>query len=271
MSKIDIVDGTNGVKPSKFYVYIHRRLTDGLVMHVGKGNGRRAWSKYGRNKYWINTAVKHGIRVEIFKDGMSEKCALTFEKIAIFHYKLLGNPLTNLTYGGGGTAGWRHTEETKSVISKKGKGRKLTERQLIALRLNDGKPISDAAKAKMSAAKKGIPKGAMPDSVRKKISNSHIGIRPSAETLVKMRESHIGQRMGKENNKFDATERIFRHDDHGEFIGFQYDLRKKYDLPSACLTSVVKGNQRSVKGWTYHGTCDKPFEYVYKGGKNGRD
>lgn len=271
VSKFHIVDGTNGVKPSGFYVYIHRRLDDGLVMHVGKGNRRRAWSGSGRNSYWKNTALKHGVIVEIFRDGMSECCALTLEKIAILHYKNLGHPITNLTYGGGGITGWRHSDETKALISSKGKGRKPTEKQIAALRSNDGKPISEEAKRKMSAAKLGIPRGPMPDSVKEKISRAHMGMKPSAETLVKLRESHLGQKKREENNKFDAMERIFRHAEHGEFIGVQYDLRQKYGLSTTCLSAVVNGNQRSVKGWTYHGTRDKPFEYVYKGGNDGRN
>lgn len=153
MSNIDIVDGTFGVKPSGFYVYIHRRLSDGLVMHVGKGNRRRAWSRSGRNKYWRNTSVKHGVLVEILKDGLSEQCALTIEKIAIFHYKSLGHPLTNLTYGGGGTTGWRHADEARVIISNHSKAQVRTKKQLAALRLNDGKPIRDFHKAKLSAAK----------------------------------------------------------------------------------------------------------------------
>lgn len=155
MSKIHIVDGTNGVKPSGFYVYIHRRLDDGLVMHIGKGNRRRAWSRSGRNAYWRHTALKHGVLVEIFRDGLPECCALTIEKVAIRHYRKLGHPITNLTYGGGGTGGWRHSDEVKSVISMHSKAQIRTEKQLAALRLNYGKPIRDFHRKKLSDAKIG--------------------------------------------------------------------------------------------------------------------
>lgn len=266
MTSIEIVDLTGGVKPDGFYVYIHRRLTDGLVMHVGKGKRRRAWATSGRNKRWTYTARKHGISVEIYKSCMSENCALTLERIAIHHYKSLGHPLTNLTDGGGGTSGWKHSDETRKTISDKGKGRKPTEKQLLALRINDGKPFSDETRRKMSDAKLGKPRGPMAQEVKDKISASHMGIRPSEETLVKLRESHLGQRTGRDNNKFDSVERLFRHADHGDFWGVQYDLRKKYELSTSCLSAVVNGKQRSVKGWTYHGTRDTPFEYVFKGG-----
>lgn len=123
VSNIHIEPDWSEVKPTGFYVYIHRRLTDGLVMHVGKGKGRSAWSRSGRNQYWRNTGAKHGVLVEIFKDGLSEQCALTLEKIAIFHYRALGHPLTNMTNGGEGTSGYnrpRSDAEREKLRAAKG-------------------------------------------------------------------------------------------------------------------------------------------------------
>jgi len=117
VSKFDIVDGTNGVKPSGFYVYTHRRLTDGLVMHVGKGSNNRYLTKNGRNEYWEKTTIKHGIVVEILREGMSEVCSLTLEKIIIAKYRALGHPLTNMTDGGQGISGF-HREKTFSERAK---------------------------------------------------------------------------------------------------------------------------------------------------------
>lgn len=36
----------------EFYVYLHRRATDGRVFCVGKGHGKRAWRTEGRNPKW---------------------------------------------------------------------------------------------------------------------------------------------------------------------------------------------------------------------------
>ena len=123
MSKVNIVDGTGGVKPSGFYVYLHRRMTDGLVMHVGKGCKRRAWSLSGRNSFWKRVASKHGAFVEMIKDGMSEPCALVFERIQIAKYRSMGQPLTNLTDGGQGISGYsRPKSDEERVKLRNAKG-----------------------------------------------------------------------------------------------------------------------------------------------------
>lgn len=237
VSKIHIEPNWAEVKPSGEYVYIHIKATDQMPFYVGKGQNKRAFNR-GRNRFWRHRAEKHGVIVEIAQDGMTRDQAILLEMWLIAKLRHEGHDLCNLTDGGEGNTGYITSEETK---------------------------------AKQSARKIGIPRGPCPPDVREKISKSHIGIRPTAATLAKLRDSHIGQRKRDENNKFDAEDRIFRHPVHGEFIGVQYDLRQYYGLPASCLTSVIKGDQRSVKGWTYHGTCDNPFEYVYKGGKNGRD
>lgn len=94
--------------PEGFYVYLHRRKSDGLVFYVGKGYKYRAWDIYDcsrPNLYWRRTKNKHGIEVSIYKDGMSNSCALTLEKIIISKYRSLGHPITNMTDGGDGFTG----------------------------------------------------------------------------------------------------------------------------------------------------------------------
>lgn len=94
--------------PEGFYVYLHIRKSDGLVFYVGKGYKYRAWdiSDVSRpNTYWRRTKYKHGIEVKIYKEGMSNDCALTLEKIMIAKYRYLGHPLTNMTDGGEGVVG----------------------------------------------------------------------------------------------------------------------------------------------------------------------
>lgn len=73
VTKIQITPKWSTVKPDGFYVYIHRRATDGSAFYVGKGRGKRAW-RWGesRNPHWRNIASKNGVYVEIYKDNMSE-------------------------------------------------------------------------------------------------------------------------------------------------------------------------------------------------------
>lgn len=101
MTDIQITPKWKDVKPEGFYVYIHRRATDGTPFYVGKGKGRRAWAvSRGGNNHWKHTALKHGVIVDIVRDGMSHECALTLECIVIGIIGL--NGLTNIKYGGGG-------------------------------------------------------------------------------------------------------------------------------------------------------------------------
>jgi hypothetical protein len=85
-----------------YYVYVHRKATDGSVFYVGKGKGRRAWRKgtKGRNAYWHRTVNKHGFTVEILKRFYNEECAYTYERIVI---NLIGiDKLVNNELGGFG-------------------------------------------------------------------------------------------------------------------------------------------------------------------------
>lgn len=106
--------------PKGYYVYIHRRKTDGKVFYVGKGVRYRAWDTNhdaARNPYWKNMRKKHGLLVEIYKDSMNEVCAFTLEKILIAKYRSLNQPLTNLTNGGDGFDGVDENYRIESLIS----------------------------------------------------------------------------------------------------------------------------------------------------------
>jgi len=231
----------------KFYVYLHRRETDNSIFYVGKGKDRRAWSRSHRNRHWKNVAEKHGVSVEIYKSKMSEACALTLERIAIFSYGI--NNLANVTYGGGGTSGYRHTDETKARIAESGRGRPFHPNSAIGLRARRGCKFTAEHKAKLSLAKAGVPRGPRSDETRRKISKSHLGLKPSAETLEKMSQSKIGKAVGKNGPTYDHTERIFHHPDHGEFVGTRGDLIATYHLGDGCMSELIRGKRQSVKGW----------------------
>lgn len=121
---------------SNFYVYIHRRLTTGEPFYVGKGRGSRAHSLNSRNAHWKNIVAKDGGReVEILIDGVDEEFAFLVEMEAISKLRLIGSNLVNMTDGGDGPSGLKHSEESKLKMR--------------------AKRMSDEAKAKMRAAKLG--------------------------------------------------------------------------------------------------------------------
>lgn len=96
---------------NRFYVYVHRRLDTGEVFYVGKGSGRRAWSSYKRNNWWVNVVNKVGFTVEIISDCLNENEAFTLEKELVLSFKNSGVTLTNLTDGGEGASGYKYEGE----------------------------------------------------------------------------------------------------------------------------------------------------------------
>lgn len=121
MTKIDISPKWTEVKPQGFYVYLHRRATDGSVFYVGKGKGRRAWrcgkSNY-RSDHWINCARKNGVIVDILIDGMKEADAFSKEREVITIYRYIDEPIVNVCGGGVGPIGLILSDKTKAKISK---------------------------------------------------------------------------------------------------------------------------------------------------------
>lgn len=101
----------------KFYVYVHRRKSDGSIFYVGKGCGRRAWTKSNRSIYWWNIKKKHGFEVDIIIQELSEVCALSMEVATISRVSALGNKICNLTKGGEGVSGLKHSEYSRNKMS----------------------------------------------------------------------------------------------------------------------------------------------------------
>jgi len=106
----------------KHYVYLHYK-PDGSPFYVGKGVGKRAYTKYGRNNYWKAVVNKYGYYVEILDYFHTETEAHNREMALISTLKSSGFKLCNMTNGGEGTSGRVYTEETKQKIGIKSKGR----------------------------------------------------------------------------------------------------------------------------------------------------
>lgn len=109
---------------NKFYVYVHRRADDNTIFYVGKGSGDRAWHKRGRSNWWRNVVNKHGHIVEIVIDFMDEDVAFDLEKDLTEYYE---GHLVNLAIGGGGSPGYKLTDDEKVKISIRSKALWQTE------------------------------------------------------------------------------------------------------------------------------------------------
>lgn len=229
------------------YVYVHKRGSDGRVFYVGKGKQRRAWSASGRNRHWRHIVARHGFEVEIIKADLPEYCALTVEQMTISRFGF-GN-LANATLGGGGIQGWKHSEETKRRIGEASKRREMTAKQRAALDDHRHREFTAEHKLRMSLAAKQRRRGPLSAETRAKISAAHIGIRPTEETRRRLSLAHVGKHRGRDNATYDHVVRRFAHAEHGVFVGTRADLIEKFGLSSSCMSALLKGKQKSVKGW----------------------
>lgn len=120
----------------KFYVYCHKRKTDGKCFYIGKGTGNRYKSKSGRNQYWHNIVNKHGFESEILVNNITEEKAFKLE--SEFCKQIGYENLCNLHIENG-WGGHSKTEETKQKlytdirnkhVSESLKGYKQTEEHI---------------------------------------------------------------------------------------------------------------------------------------------
>ena len=101
-----------------FYVYEHIRLDTNTVFYVGKGKGRRCLEARRRNQHWKRVVAKAGgFDVRVVVDKIDKELAFLAEQELIAKLKLQGVPLVNLTDGGEGVSGYRHTNKSKAILS----------------------------------------------------------------------------------------------------------------------------------------------------------
>lgn len=171
---------------AKYYVYEHWRPDEGVIFYVGKGQKRRAWDTHRGRSDWHKFIVAklkrmgmlHEVRIiEYFAD---EYAALAREREMIERWRALGADLVNLTDGGEGPTGLKHTEEWKRANSARMKGRRP----------------SAETRAKMSAAAMGNKKGLgkkKPLHAVEALAAYWRGRPKSPETRRKISESKRGQ------------------------------------------------------------------------------
>lgn len=129
----------------EYYVYLWFRI-DGSPLYVGKGKGQRWLARNRRhNPQLCRTIAKYGDRLPIVKirENLDHGAACEIEAAlirAIGRADLGLGPLVNLTDGGDGAPGFRHSEENKTKMKRAWKRRP---------------PASAESRARMSAAGKG--------------------------------------------------------------------------------------------------------------------
>jgi len=129
-------------------VYQHRRLDNGQVFYIGIGKTvKRAYtkSKARVNNYWHNIVNKVDFEVEILYDNISWDRAKDLEIWLIAEFGIgRGSQLVNLTLGGDGVLGYKHTDEFKEKIGSRYRGKHLDDNTVSKMRKSNtyrAKPI----------------------------------------------------------------------------------------------------------------------------------
>jgi hypothetical protein len=139
------------VNPNKFYTYAYLR-EDRTPYYIGKGCYKRIYNKKGKPC----GVPKDKSRIIFLKQNLTEKEAFKHEKymIAVFGRKDLGTGiLRNMTNGGEGCSGYKHSDEAKIKISEANSGRKWSDysKKKLSQKCKGKKPIpiSEEAKKKL--------------------------------------------------------------------------------------------------------------------------
>lgn len=141
-------------------VYVHKKKTDDSIFYIGIGEREsRAKKAAGRSKMWKDVSSAHGWYWQILFNDVTIEEAKRIEIYLIRYYgKRIENmgELVNITDGGDGVFGARHTEEHKKRISSLHKGKVLSEETKRKISdAHKGKKHKEQSKLKMRLAKIG--------------------------------------------------------------------------------------------------------------------
>jgi len=168
-----------------YYVYMYLRK-DGTPYYVGKGCKNRIYEKH-------NVSIPtDSHRIVFVQENMEERAALDLEVKLIAHYgrKDIGTGiLRNVTDGGEGSSGYRHTPEAREKIREAGIRKTHTE--------ESRQKISAKIKGRVSPTK-GFK---WSDESRAKLSKSATGRKHTQETKEKIRQINLGKKHGPETRK----------------------------------------------------------------------
>jgi hypothetical protein len=218
---------------NKFYVYCIFRPWNLEPCYIGKGSGYRTKQHFRSLERHPNphlvAIIKRAEGAEvpcvIMHDGLDEATAFEYEKafIAAIGRSDLGlGPLCNMTDGGEGCSGRRHTPEACLKIAESHRGKKRSPEAVANMRAaQKGRIITPEARKKISASLTGrsSPPGHMArlaeinrgnkytlgrkfsEDHRKKISDALMGKPRSKETKERLRELNLGRKHTEETRE----------------------------------------------------------------------
>jgi hypothetical protein len=218
---------------STFYIYEHWRPDANACFYVGKGRGGRA-RDMGHRSSSHKSIQRELRRVGLFVDvritacDLTESSAFETERTTISARRADGSPLVNMTAGGQGTSGHKHSPETRArivaiaaarppehgaKISAAKRGCKFTAEHRAKISAANrrrtaspetraklaavwrGRHHSPEARAKLSEALRGHP---VSEASRQKMAARARGRQQSAETVAKRAASNRGKKRSPE-------------------------------------------------------------------------
>lgn len=247
-----------------FYVYIHTWENTNYV-YIGKGKGLRLNSN-NRNFFWKNIVAKYGEpKREIIKNSMSEKDAFLFEIETISKYKKYMT-VVNMTNGGEGVSGLKHSEESRKKIKLSLHNRCCKQETREKLRiLSTNRVVTQDTRDKISHIKadktiytfyiNGISQEGTTREIAKKYNVSLSRLRNLVAGRIK---SHMGITFKKELANYTHTDNKvynFMHISGTEENCTKEELYKKYNLSRNALNAITNSNIRTKthKGWYLKG------------------
>ena len=229
---------------NKYCAYRHRRLDTNKIFYIGIGLTTRPFNKYNRNKYWHNIINKTNYNIEIIAENLDWDTACELEMLLISEYgrKDLGlGLLCNMTDGGDGITGFKHSEETKLKIKKFTKERMSNPEYLQKMINNNiGSKRSEETKLKMR--------------------NSQLGKRVSEETKNKLRIHNTGKNHNEETKLKVSLNNPRRKEIINVITGIIYNsITEAAKLENISLSSLIhylKGTRKNITNLQYYESQD---------------
>lgn len=222
---------------NRYYVYTHRRESDGKIFYVGKGTGRRAFNFTHRSELWKRHYAKHGCRVEIVFNNLPEVCALSVEKAMIA--SIGRGQLANLSDGGEGVS--NPSAETRRLKSKRFSGTGNPQHDPIVY------VFWNEAYGKIACTKHTFRKcfGLESPNVSQLVNGGLKTLK--GWRLYDNREIKAGK--SGPNKSTLLMDYLFTNEDGRIFRGNPHDFCKKFSLDKANVYKLRTGRIDKYKGW----------------------
>lgn len=180
-----------------YYVYEHYTKDTNEIFYVGYGKQNRAYDFVNRNRFWKFVYEKHGVEVKLIKTNLllDEAIKLECELIKTHGRRDLGlGNLVNLTDGGEGLK--NASLETRQKLSYIASNISEETREKMRKSAKNKPPMSEKTKEllreKFSGKNNPNYGKEFTEEHRRKLSESHKGIKLSEKTKEKLRTISTG-------------------------------------------------------------------------------